>query len=145
MLPETAHPRQVVLQLRELDLELPFGGHGVLREDVEDQLRAIDDPRLEGVLELALLHGRKLVVDEQRLGARAAEGFLELDELALADVGARVRLGSALDELGDGLHSRRPRKLLQLCELANGIHALREHGDDEPALGLGTRSGIRLT
>ena len=117
----------------------------MLREDVEDQLRTIDDPRLEGILELALLHGRELIVDEQRFGVRASEGLLELHELALADVGARVRLWSALDELGDGLHTRRPRKLLQLRELATGVHALRQHGDDEPALGIGTRNGIRLT
>jgi hypothetical protein len=116
----------------------------VLREDVEDQLRTIDDPRLESVLELALLHGRELIVDEQRLGARAAECLLELDELPLADVGARVRLRRPLDELGNGLDSGRPRKLLQLRELAACVDSLCEHGDDEPALGLGTRSGIRL-
>src|SRR4029077_7671824 len=38
VLPEAAHPREVVLQLRQLDLELALGADGVLGEDVEDQL-----------------------------------------------------------------------------------------------------------
>ena len=45
VLPHAAHARQVVLELRELDLELALGADGVLREDVEDQLRAVDDAR----------------------------------------------------------------------------------------------------
>ena len=99
MLPQAAHSREVVFELRELHLELPFRGHGMLREDVEDQLRPVDDPRLEGVLELALLDRRELVVDEQRFRARACERLLELDELSLADIRARLRLRSALDEV----------------------------------------------
>ena len=69
VLPHAAHARQVVLELRELDLELALGAHGVLGEDVEDQLRPVDDARLERVLEVALLRGLELVVDDQRLSA----------------------------------------------------------------------------
>ena len=42
----------------------------MLGEDVEDQLRPVDDPRLERVLEEALLRRVELVVDEQALGLR---------------------------------------------------------------------------
>src|SRR5262249_57945131 len=86
VLPHPAHPRQVVLELRKLDLELSLGADGVLREDVEDQLRAIDDARLQRVLEVALLRGLELVVDDERLCTEPAEGLLELLGLALADV-----------------------------------------------------------
>ena len=72
MLPLPAHARQVVLELRELDLELPLGADGVLGEDVEDQLRPVDDARLERVLEVALLRRLELVVDDQRLRAELA-------------------------------------------------------------------------
>ena len=68
-----AHPRQVVLELRELDLELPLGADGVLGEDVEDQLRAVDHARLERVLEIPLLRRIELVVDEEALGAGRGE------------------------------------------------------------------------
>ena len=144
MLPESAHPGQVVLELRELDLKLSLSRHGMLGEDVEDQLRPVDHARLEGVLELALLHRRELVVDQQRVGPGAREGFLQLDELSLADVGAGLGPCRSLDQFCDGLDPGRTRELLQLAELAVGVDPLRQHGDDEPALGLGTRRRIRL-
>ena len=55
MLPHAAHAREVVLELRELDLELSLGRRRVLGEDVEDQLRPVDDARVERVLEEPLL------------------------------------------------------------------------------------------
>ena len=111
MLPHAAHARQVVLELRELDLELSLGADGVLGEDVEDQLRAVDDARLERVLEVPLLRRVELVVDEQHLGARLLVRALQLLELALADVGARVGPRAVLDELADRLDARGPREL----------------------------------
>ena len=69
VLPHAAHARQVVVELRELDLELALRGHGVLREDVEDELRPVDDAELQLVFEPALLARREVVVDDERLGA----------------------------------------------------------------------------
>ena len=57
VLPHAPHARQVVLELRELDLELALGADGVLGEDVEDQLRPVDDARLERVLEVRCCDG----------------------------------------------------------------------------------------
>ena len=37
--PQAAHPREVVLELRQLDLELALGAVGVGGEDVEDDRR----------------------------------------------------------------------------------------------------------
>ena len=73
VLPHPPHPRQVVLELGELDLELALGADGVLGEDVEDQLRAVDHARAERVLEEALLHRVELAVDEQALCVRRRE------------------------------------------------------------------------
>src|SRR6478752_5663630 len=86
VLPHPPHPRKVVLELRELDLELSLGADGVLGEDVEDQLRPVDDSRLERVLERALLGGVELVVDDEDIGLAVAEELLQLGELPLADV-----------------------------------------------------------
>ena len=65
MLPHASHTGEVVLELSELDLELPLGADRMLGEDVEDELRAVDDPCRERVLEPPLLSGRQLVVDEE--------------------------------------------------------------------------------
>ena len=83
VLPHAPHAREVVLELRELDLELALGTSCVLGEDVEDQLRAIDDAGAEGVLQAALLPGLELVVDDQRFGVGVLHEPLQLLELAL--------------------------------------------------------------
>ena len=94
VLPHAAHPRQVVLELRELDLQLSLGADGVLGEDVEDQLRAIDDARREGVLERPLLGWIELVVDDEDVGAAVGVERLQLLELALARRTSSGRAGS---------------------------------------------------
>ena len=117
VLPHPAHPRQVVLELRELDLELALGADGVLREDVEDQLRAVDDAGLEGILEQALLGRAELVVDDEDVGGGGPESLLELVQLALADIAARVGTRTVLHDLVHGLDACGARELAQLREL----------------------------
>src|SRR4051812_4635895 len=145
VLPHPPHSWQVVLELRELDLELPLGAHGVLGEDVEDQLRAVDDPRLERVLERPLLRWCQLVVDDQHFRPRLAISLLELLELSLADVGARIGQPPVLDDLPDRLDASGARELLQLGELVRRVGSLREHSEKEPTLGLGGPGAIGLS
>ena len=145
VLPHAAHPRQVVLELRELDLELALGAARVLGEDVEDQLRAVDDPRLEEVLEPALLRGLELVVDEQRLGAGLAVGVLQLFELPLADVGARdPGAGRNWTRSATGSTPAVRASSPDLGQLLGGIRTPRQHGDDEPTLRIRPGGGIGL-
>ena len=59
-----AQARQPVAQLRELDLHRAFLARRVLGEDVEDQRDAVDDVDREQLLEVALLRGRELVVED---------------------------------------------------------------------------------
>ena len=136
VLPHAAHPRQVVLELGELDLELALGADGVLGEDVEDQLGAVDDPRRERVLERALLGRVELVVDDQHVGAAVGVERLQLLELALADVGLLVGAVALLHERLHRLDERGARQLAQLAELVLGVGSFREHGEQEPLLGL---------
>src|SRR5439155_17672930 len=58
---ESRHP---VLHLGHLHLELAFPGTRVTREDVEDHRGPVDDPRVEQALEVLLLLGRELVVED---------------------------------------------------------------------------------
>ena len=69
---------------------------------------------------------------------------LQLVELPLADVAARIRLRTVLKHAGHRPHPRRQCELLELPDLVVGVDALSEHGKDEPALGLEARRGIGL-
>ena len=144
VLPHAAHAREVVLELRELDLELALGADGVLGEDVEDQLRPVDDARRERVLERPLLGRRELVVDEQHVGPRVPVRRLQLLELPLADVEARGPGRPVLDERRHRLDACGACELPQLGELLLGVRRRVEHGEHEPALlvvgGRGRRS-----
>ena len=88
--------------------------------------------------------GLELVVDEQHLRPGLGVGRLQLLELALADVRARVGMHAVLHELAHRLDARGARELAHLGELVVGVRPLREHGDDEPALGLELASGRRV-
>ena len=89
------------------------------------------------ILEDSLLGRLELLVDEQHLCARLAVGRLQLLELALPDVAAPIRLRAVLDELPHRVDAGRPRQLTELGELLLVVRTLREHGEQEPALGLG--------
>jgi hypothetical protein len=59
VLPHASHAWEVVFELGQLDLELPLGADRMLGEDVEDELRAVDDAQLELVLQAPLLPGSR--------------------------------------------------------------------------------------
>src|SRR5439155_26725502 len=68
----------------------------------------------------------------------------QLLELPLADERARVGMRPMLDDLADRLDARSPRELFELGDLVVRVGAGWEHGEDEPALGLGSRRAIGL-
>jgi hypothetical protein len=144
VLPEAAHAGEVVLELRELHLQLSLGGDGMLGKDVEDELGAIDDAQLQLVLEPTLLTGIEVVVDDQRLGIRPGHRFLQLRELALADVGARVGSRPPLQELPHGLDTGGAHELAHLPQLLGFFDPLRQHRDEKAALRLSPGRGVRL-
>jgi len=110
------------------------------RKDIEDKLRAVDDARLQDVLERALLRRIELVVDEQHFGGGLLVRPFELVHLALAEIPPPLRTLAVLDDRSDRLDERRARKLVQLGQLVVGIDSLGQHRCDQPAL----QRGIRL-
>src|SRR5882757_1411870 len=108
----------------------------MLREDVEDQLRAIDDAGVERVLEVALLRRVELPVDDHALGVRLLEALLELLDLPLPDVRALRRTRAMLHDEADRLDAGGARELLDFGQLFVGIRTLSQYREDEPALGL---------
>ncbi len=109
--PQAAHARQVVLQLRELDLQLALRAVRVRGEDVEDHRRAVDHRQAQRLLEVALLARAQLVVARDHVRVARQCRRLRLRHLARTQVGVRVRLLAALDHLADDRHARRAQQL----------------------------------
>jgi hypothetical protein len=140
--PQPAQAGHVVLELRELDLQLALGGARVASEDVEDHGGPVDDRHAELLLEVALLARRELVVADDDVRVGVLSGLLDLLELARAEVGVRVRLVAVLDDLAHDDAARGAQQLAQLGEVVAAV----EHGDQEGALlGAGGRAGCHFS
>ena len=120
MAPHATQTRKHVLELSKLNLETALVRLGVYAKDVEDEGRAIDD--LDGfpyrTLEVGLLRGGQLVVEDDNVGGEVSNVAAELLDLALTDECLRygrveplrhreddlgaIRLGEA-SELGERL------------------------------------------
>src|SRR5262245_15696136 len=58
--------RKHVIELCEFDLQLPFAAPRVSRKDIEDELRAIDHAAFGVLFDVALLHGRKIAIENNQ-------------------------------------------------------------------------------
>ena len=114
--PQPPHPRQVVLELGQLDLELALGRVGVVGEDVEDHRGAVDHRHPQRRLQVALLARRQLVVAGDHVGVAGGDLLLQLGELAAAEVAVGVGRRPLLDRLARGRHPGGAQQLLQLGE-----------------------------
>ena len=74
-----------MLKLRQFDLQLAFARAGALREDVENQRRAVENFAVENFFEVAALRRRKVVVENHRVHVLALAEIREFRRLALAD------------------------------------------------------------
>jgi hypothetical protein len=116
MRPSAHEPRRHVLQLRELDLQLAFMGARALREDVEDQSRAIDDAALGELFEIAFLHGAQRAVDQDQIRIERLALLGELRGFAGADEVARIRPVDARSQRADDARAGRARELAEFFE-----------------------------
>ena len=92
--------REPVAAEGELHLRAAFLGVGVLGEDVEDHSRAVDGGPAEDLLQVALLGGRQLVVEDHSVGVDGFADSPQLLCLAPPDVGRRVRRLAPLHDAG---------------------------------------------
>jgi hypothetical protein len=139
--PHARQPRQRVLELGELHLHLGLAAAGSRGEDVENQLGPVDDPRADDVLDVLALTGRELVVEDDERRLLLGDQRLELLDLALAEVRARVRTVELLRELADDLGTRRVGKALELAQVLverlARARPLERRSDEERPLGRG--------
>ena len=104
MLPVPRQPRQQILQLRQLDLQLAGLAVRTSRKDVEDQLAAVDDLDLGFRLQIALLCGRQGVVENNHVSAEVVRQRANFLDLAAADEGCRMNTPHLLHRLAKDTH-----------------------------------------
>jgi hypothetical protein len=66
--------------LRQFHLKLAFAAARMPRKNIQDQLRAVDDPALGELLDVALLHRRKIAIKDNQLrlmGVRFRANFVQ--------------------------------------------------------------------
>ena len=105
---------QLVLKLCELYLELAFAGPGVAGEDVEDELRTVDDVAGKASFDVAKLGRREVVVEEHQRRVCAGYHGDNLFKFAFADEAGRIGSLTALDESGGDGGAGGPSELFEL-------------------------------
>ena len=99
MAPLAGQTRLQIAQLGDFDLQFAFERARALREDIENQLAAIDHPELELVFEIARLRGAERVIEDRERRAAFLGEFADLGGLAASDEGARVDVFELLLDL----------------------------------------------
>ena len=94
-LAHTRQTRQNVLVLRQLDLQLALAGARTLRENIEDERRAVEYRATGQLFQIAHLRRRQLVVEQDQTCVVHLGKLLDLFRLALTDKRAGIRAGRA--------------------------------------------------
>ncbi len=116
--PGPRQTRQPVFVLGKLDLERSLPRMGVLGEDVEDQRGAIQqfDVVAEDLLELALVTGGELIVEEDDVGGQLVNPLPYLPRFPRSHKRGRMGMHERLHLIPDNDHARRVGQALKLCQ-----------------------------
>ena len=92
----------LVFEMRELDLKGAFAGLRAFAEDVEDEAGPVDDLAVPGTLEVALLDGAELGVDDGDGDVLRLDGLGDVFDLAFAEQGGGAAGAEGDDRGVDG-------------------------------------------
>ncbi len=118
MAPKAGQAREQMLQLRQFNLQFPFARPGALRENVQDERRAVEHFAIEHALQIPALGGRKFIIEYNRVHLLRAAASRKLAGLAAADKGPGHGRLQFLRAVPDDLAACRGR---QLGEFLQGI------------------------
>jgi hypothetical protein len=90
MSPGSHEPALLILQVSKLDLQRAFARVGALTENLEDKAGAVQYLGPPGLLQVPLLDGRELGIDDDELGVFLRHQFAERVHLAFAEQCVRV-------------------------------------------------------
>src|SRR5215470_13793148 len=127
--------RQQVFQLRQLDLNAPFGGLRALGENVQNQLGAVENFQVGGLVDGAHLRGREFAVEDNHVSAELQAANDDVVELALAGERFRIERRAALNDLVEYGQAAGNRQLAQFIHrIARIGHRRGGHADQNRAV-----------
>src|SRR5205814_10454834 len=91
-------PRQQVLELRQLDLQLAVGALRASSKYIKYQLRPIEDLQGRRLGNMTRLQRRQVAVEDEQVRAQRHRADEDVLQLALADQRARVGIAAALQD-----------------------------------------------
>src|SRR5205814_2869710 len=106
--------RQAILELRQLDLQLAVRAPRTLREDVEDELRAIDDAQRGRLADVTGLRRGEIAIEDEQVSVEGHRAHEDLLQLAFTDERARIDLAPPLQDRVEDLDAGGARELAQL-------------------------------
>ncbi len=121
MAPETRQAREQVLELGKFDLQLAFTRARALREDIQDQRRAVQQLAIEQFFQVAALRGGQFLVEDHGVHIQLPAELGEFIGLALADVGGGVGGLELLHAVADDVAASRGG---EFSEFGEGIAGL---------------------
>ena len=99
--------RQRVLQLSQLDGQSRFVRAGMIGEDVQDQLGAVQHLHANRLFQVAGLSRRKIVIQQNDVGLQLRHRGSQLVNLATSQIGAPGGLFTPLNQLTRDTDTRR--------------------------------------
>ena len=117
-LAHTRQTRQNILVLRQFDLQLAFAGARTLRENIEDERRAVEYRAAGQLLQIAHLRRRQFIVEQDQTCVVHLGKLLDLFRLALTDKRAGIRCRTALQRHRNGFRTGSLRQRAQLVHRA---------------------------
>ena len=84
-------------------MQLAFTGAGVAGEDIENELRAVDDAHVDDLFQVALLGGGEVMIEQKKIGRDRSCGPGNFFQFTFADERGGVGFVSVLQEVADDL------------------------------------------
>ena len=122
-------PREQVLELCQLHLQLAVARGRMLREDVEDELRAVYHPQLHALAQVPRLRRGQVLVDDHEIDVALEGADDELVQLAGAEHGLGVDPGSVLRYDIDDDDPRRVGQIAKLGDMDLKVRGATAGGD----------------
>jgi hypothetical protein len=115
--PQSRQSRQRILQLRKLHLHLRFGRARTRRENVENELGAIDDALVQHPFEILALRGGQLVIEHDQRRTTILDELAELLDLARTEIRGRIGTLELLRQRCDDSRTSRVGETGELFEM----------------------------